>query len=175
MSEKKSLSTRRAPASTPAGTPSVDGPIGLRQKRAPRPPAAAGSNRHCPLILLAENRESVRVALKKVLAACGCDVVVVEQASEALSIAAAYGGRIDFFITQTALTGVNGGLLAHLFQRVHPETRTLFLSGSREEVLICEGTLDQKVAVLEQPVGVDIVACKVGEMIATRQAIQRKQ
>ena len=169
MSEKKSLSTRRAPASTPAGTLSVDGPIELRQKRAPGPPAAA--NRHCPLILLAENRESVRVALKKVLDACGCDVVVVEQASEALSIGAAYGGHIDFLITQTALTGMNGGLLAHLFQRMHPETHALFLSGSREEVVICEGTLDHKIAVLEQPVGMDIVAGKVGEMIAARQAI----
>ena len=169
MSEKKSLSTRRAPASTPAGTLSVDGLIGLRPKRAPRPPVAAGSNRQYPLILLAENRESVRVALKRVLDACGFDVVVVEQASEALSIAAAYGGHIDFFITQTALAGINGGLLAHLFQRVHPETRVLFLSGSREEVLICEGTLDDKVAVLEQPVGVDIVAGKVSEMIKQRE------
>ena len=173
MSDKKSLSTRRAPASGPAGALSVDGPIELRQKQARRPPAAAGSNH--PLILLAENRESVRVALKKVLDACACDVVVVEQASEALSIAAAYGGHIDFFITQTALAGMNGGLLAHLFQCVHPETTALFLSGSREEVLICEGTLDHRVAVLEQPVGMDFVARKVGEVIATRQAIQRKQ
>lgn len=168
MSEKKFQSTRRVPASTPAGTLSLDEPIGLRQKRAPRPPVAAGSNRHCPLILLAENRESVRVALKKVLDACGCDVVVVEQASEALSIAAAYDGNIDFFITQITLAGMNGGLLAHLFQRVHPETHALFLSGSREEVLICEGTLDHKVAVLEQPVGVDVVASRVSEMIARK-------
>ena len=175
MSEKKSLSTRRAPASTPAGTLSVDGPIALRKKQARRPPAAAGSNGQYPLILLAENRESVRVALKKVLAACGYDVIVVEQASEALSIAAAYGGHIDFFITQIAFGGMNGGLLAHLFQRVHPETRALFLSGSREEVLICEGTLDRKVAVLEQPVGVDVVAGKISEMIANGQAIQQKR
>lgn len=70
---------------------------------------------------------------------------------------------------------MNGGLLAHLFQRVHPETRVLFLSGSREEVLICEGTLNHKVAVLEQPVGVDVVAGKVSEMIANLQAIQAKQ
>lgn len=116
----------------------------------------------------------MRVALKKVVDAFGWDVVVVEKGSEALSIAAAYGGRIDFFITQTALTGMNGGLLAHLFQRVHPETHALFLAGSREEVLICEGTLDHEVAVLEQPVGVDIVAGKVGEMIASRQAPQWK-
>lgn len=169
MSEKKSLSTRRAPESTPAGTLSVDGPVELRQKQARRPPAL--SSRRCPLILLAENREPVRVALKEVLDSSGCDVILVEQASEALSIAAAYGGHIDFFITQPALAGMNGGLLAHLFQRLHPETRAVFLSGSREEVLICEGTLDRKIAVLEQPVRLDVVAGKVSEMIATRQAI----
>lgn len=168
MSEKKFLLTRRAPApaSTPAGTLGVDGQVELSEKRALRPPAAVGSTRHCPLIFLAENREPVRVALKNVLDACGYDVIVVEKASEALSIASAYGGHIDFFITQVAVRGMNGGLLAYLFQRVHPETRALFLSGSREEVLICEGTVDHKVAVLAQPVGVYVVAGKVGEMIA---------
>ena len=175
MSEKKPLSTRRDPANGPAGTLSVDGPIELRQKQARRPPAAVGSNHQYPLVLLAENRESVRVALKKALEACGYDVIVVEQASEALSIAATHDGHIDFFITRIVLTGINGGLLAHLFQCVHPETRALFLSGSREEVLICEGTLDHQVAVLEQPVEVDVVACKISEMIGTRQATQQKQ
>jgi len=98
----------------------------------------------------------------------GCDVIVVEQASEALSIAAAYGGHIDFFVTQTVLAGVNGGLLAHLFQRMRPETRILFISGSREEVLICDGTLDRKIAVLEQPVRLDVVASKVSEILEAR-------
>jgi CheY-like chemotaxis protein len=175
MSDKKFLSTRRAPASAPAGTLSVDEAVELSEKQARRPPAAVGPNRHCPLILLAENREPVRVALKKILDARGYDVIVVEQASAALSIAAAYGGHIDFFITQIEMGGMNGGLLAHLFQRRHPETCALILSGSREEVLICEGTLDHKVAVLAQPVGVDVVAGKLSEMIATRQAIQQKQ
>ena len=165
MSEKKPASTRRAPASTPAGIFSIDGPVGLKAKQAPRPPAAAESNWRHPVILLAESRESVRVAFKKALDVCGCDVIVVEQPSEALSIAAAYDGHIDFFVTQTLLAGVNGGLLAHLFQRVHAETRVLFLSGSREEVLICEETLNHKVAVLEQPVGVDVVADKIKQIL----------
>ena len=58
---------------------------------------------------------------------------------------------------------MNGGLLAHLFQRAHPETRALFLCSSLEEVLICEGTLDQKITVLEQPVRLDVIASKVRE------------
>ena len=167
MSEKRFLSTRRAPASAPVGTLRLDETVKLSEKQARRPPAAVGSNRHCPLILLAENRELVRVALKKILDARGYDVIVVEQASEVLSIAAAYGGHIDFFITPITLGGINGGLMAHLFQRLHPETRALFLSASREEVLICDGTLEHKVAVLEQPVGMDVVASKVSELIAT--------
>ena len=67
MSEKKFLLTSRAPANTPAGTLSVDKLVELSEKQARRSPAAVGSNRHCPLILLAENREPVRVALKKIL------------------------------------------------------------------------------------------------------------
>ena len=171
MSEKKFPVTRTTPASAPDGILSFDPTVELRQKQARRPPAVAGSNWRCPVILLAENRESVRVALKTVLEASGYDVIVVEHASEALSIAAGYDGRIDFLITEVTFPGINGGLLAHLFQCVHPETLALFLSGSREEVLICDGTLDQNIAVLEQPVRLDVVASKLSEMIATRQGI----
>jgi CheY-like chemotaxis protein len=179
MSEKKSLRTRRSPASAPAGKLSLDGTVALRHKQARRPPAVAGSKR--PVILLAENRESARVALKKVLEATGYDVIDVERASEALSIAAGYDGHIDFLITEVAFPGINGGLLAHLFQCVHPETRALFLSGSPEEVLIwaerdqkLDQRLDQKIAVLEQPARLDVFASKVSEMIAIRQGIQQK-
>jgi len=182
MSEKKSLGTRKTPASAPAGILSLDGTVALRQKQARRPPAVAGSN-YRPVILLAENRESTRVALKKVLEATGYDVIDVERASEVLSIGVTYDGHIDFLITDVALPGINGGLLAHLFQCMHPETRALFLSGSPEEVLICHGArdqkmdqkMDQKIAVLEQPVRLDVFASKVSEMIETRQGIQQKR
>jgi DNA-binding NtrC family response regulator len=175
MSEKNSLGTRRTPASAPAGILSRDGTVTLRQKQARRPPAVAGSNWRRPVILLGENREPVRVALKKVLETCGYDVIVVERASEALSIPTGYDGHIHFLITNVAFQGMNGGLLAHLFQGVHPETRALFLSGSREEVLICDGTLHQQIAVLEQPVRLDVFASKVSEMIGIREGIQQKR
>ncbi len=175
MSEKKVLGTRRTPASAPAGILSLDPTVALRQKQARRPPAMAGSNQRRPVTLLAENRESTRVALKRVLEAAGYDVIVVERASEALSIGTGYDGHIDFLITEVAFPGINGGLLAHLFQRAHPETRALFLSSSPEEVLICHGALDQKIAVLEQPVRLDVFASKVSEMIETRQGMQQKR
>ena len=161
---------RRALKSASAGTFSLDGTVALSRQQARRPLAPAGSNR--PVILLAENRESTRVALKKVLEANGFDVIVVEHASEALSVGVGYDGHIDYLITEVTFPGINGGLLAHLFQRVHPETQSLFLSGSPEEVLICQGALDQKIAVLEQPVRLDVFANKVSEMVATLQDIQ---
>ena len=173
MSEKKVLGMRRTLASAPVGKLSSDGTVALRHKQARRPPAIVGSNR--PVILLAENRESTRVALKKVFEATGYDVIDVERASEALSISVTYDRHIDFLITDVAFPGINGGLLAHLFQCVHPETRALFLSGSPEEVLICHGALDQKIAVLEQPVRLDVFASKVSEMIETRQGVQQKR
>ena len=71
LSEKKFLGTRRTPASAPAGILSLDGTVARRHKQARRPPAVAGSNWRRPVILLAENRESVRLALKKVLEAAG--------------------------------------------------------------------------------------------------------
>jgi hypothetical protein len=97
-------------------------------------------------------------------------VIVVERASEALSIATGYDGHIHFLITNVVFSGMNGGLLAHLFQCAHPETRALFLSDSPEEVLICDGALDPKIAVLEQPVHLDVFASKVSEILETRRS-----
>jgi DNA-binding NtrC family response regulator len=163
MSEKKFIGTRTTLASAPAGILRLDGTVALRQKQARRPPAVAGSNR--PVILLAESRESARVALKNLLEATGYEVIVVEHASEALSIGVGYDGHLAFLITELAFPGINGGLLAPLFQCLHPETRALFLSGSPEEVLICHGTRDQKIAVLEQPVPLEVFASKVRELL----------
>ena len=187
MSEKKFLRTRRKPASAPAaalsleGTVarkeesrslckqyaaaalSLEGTVALSHKQARRPLALVGSN--LPVILLAENRAPVRVAVKNALEATGYDVIVVERASEALSIGAGYDGHIDFLITNVRFSGMNVGLLAELFQCTHPETRVFFISGSREEVLICSGAPDQKITVLEQPVRLDAFASKVSEMI----------
>ncbi len=73
MSEMKLLGTRTAPASAPVGKLSIDGTVALRHMQARRPPVMTGSNR--PMILLAEKRESTRVALKKVLEATGYDVL----------------------------------------------------------------------------------------------------
>src|SRR5260370_20746337 len=154
------LGMRRALESASAATFSLDGTVALSHQQARRPLAPAGNR---PMILLAENRESTRVALKKVLEATGYDVIVVEHASEALSVGVGYDGHIDFLITEVTFPGINGGLLAHVFQRGHPETRPLFLSGSPEEVLICHGALDQKIAVLEQPVRFDVLAKKLSE------------
>jgi len=167
MSEKKFLRTRRTPASAPVGKLSLDGTVALRHKQARRPPAVTGSDR--PMILLAEKRESTRVALKNVLEATGYDVIDVGRASEALSIGAGYDRHIDFLITEVTFPGINGGLLANLFPYVHPETRALFLSGSPEEVLFCQGALDQKIGVLEQPVRLDVVAMNLKEMLQGRQ------
>ena len=120
----------------------------------------------CPLILLVENREAVRVALKNVLDTFSYDVVIVEHALDALAIAATYDGQINFLI---ASSGINGGLLSHLFRRTHPETRVLFVSGSPEEVLIFD-TSNLDISVLQQPVPVEAVAGAISEMIAKEKA-----
>src|SRR6266851_8481244 len=71
----KLLGTRTAPASATVGKLSIDGTVALRHMQARRPPVMTGSNR--PMILLAEKRESTRVALKKMLEATGYAVIVV--------------------------------------------------------------------------------------------------
>ncbi|MGH9968718.1 MAG: hypothetical protein ACREBG_12935 [Pyrinomonadaceae bacterium] len=62
MSYKNLSGTRKMFVRAPAGTLSLDRTGALSNMQAQRPPARDGSNRGCPVILLAENREPLRVA-----------------------------------------------------------------------------------------------------------------
>ena len=168
MSKEKLARTKKALMSAPAGILGHDPLVASRQKQARRPPAMA-KTRQCPLVLLLESREPVRVALKILLERSGCDVIAAAKASDALSIAAANEDRIDFLITHIVSSGINSGLLSYLFQCRHPETRVLFVSGSREEVLICDELPQSNINVLEQPVPIEIVAETVSRMIRNLQ------
>lgn len=169
MSKKQSSDPSKALLRAPAEILAHDRLVALRRKRVPGPPAVAKSAQY-PLILVVENRDPLRVVLTNVLETLGCDVIVALRLFDALSIAAAYNGTIDFVVIQAILPGLNIGLFAHLFRRKHPETRTLFVAGSSEEVLICDDTIDRQVTVLEQPVRIEVVANTVGEMIANRKS-----
>lgn len=84
-----------------------------------------------PVILLAEDEDTVMSFMRRLLEADGYAVMCARSAREAIVIASAYRGIIDVLLTDVWMGGADEGIaLADTFARVRPESEILFTSGS---------------------------------------------
>ncbi|HEX6058563.1 MAG TPA: ATP-binding protein, partial [Gemmatimonadaceae bacterium] len=86
-------------------------------------PAALGT------VLLADDEESVRIAVARILRKAGYRVLVAASGSEALGAAEGYGAPIEILLTDLSMPGMNGQELAARIREMRPETRVVLMSG----------------------------------------------
>jgi len=84
-----------------------------------------------PVILVAEDEETVLSFLCRVLEADGYYVLTARNSVEALQIGAAFKGAIDVLLSDVCMRVFQNGLeLARCFNLLRPETAVLLTSGS---------------------------------------------
>ena len=96
--------------------------------RSPALPDPAGGGRR-PTILLVEDNEDIRDLLEQVLSGEGYQVLVAQDAHEALQISRAYPSAIDLLIADIILPGMDGYTIAESITFGRPDTQVLFLTG----------------------------------------------
>jgi CheY-like chemotaxis protein len=79
-------------------------------------------------VLLVEDREEVRRALREYLRHLGYDVLDATKAEEALALASR-GAQIDVLLTDVNMPGGSGTDLADAIRAVLPGIRVVFMSG----------------------------------------------
>ncbi len=99
----------------------------------PPPPTASTTSGGAETVLVCEDEDAVRVLLERILTSAGYRVLLAPNAEEALSQAKAHPGRIDLLVTDVILPGLHGRELAASIVQMHPEARTLFVSGYAAE------------------------------------------
>jgi DNA-binding NtrC family response regulator len=90
-------------------------------------------------ILIAEDEEYLRNLLRTILERGGFDVLVAEDAQEALHIAREHDNRIDMLVSDIQMPGMTGLDLAKELKRFVPNLPVLLVSGYSQGVLLDSG------------------------------------
>jgi CheY-like chemotaxis protein len=103
-----------------------------------------------PVVLLAEDNALVREAIRMLIEMQGCTVIEANDGSQALAFGSAFAGRIDLFVSDAMMPGLNGPEVFKMLRRQRPELPALFVSGYTQERVFPNG-LPSGAAYLHKP------------------------
>jgi PAS domain S-box-containing protein len=94
------------------------------------------------LILLVEDEDAVRHAVRRILAGVGYEVLEAANGQAAVSVSAACGRRIDLLLTDMVMPGMSGRELSTRLRASRPELRVMYMSGYAENITPRDEDLD---------------------------------
>jgi len=145
-------------------------PATEQEAAAPEPEAAGiDSNGEGQCVLLVEDDEAVRTLVRVVLEQLGYVALEAPEALVAIPILAS-ARRIDLMISDVGLPGMDGRELAEVARKHRPELPILFATGYAENAAIRASFLGSNMAMITKPFTVELLANKVGEMLAANRA-----
>jgi two-component system cell cycle sensor histidine kinase/response regulator CckA len=116
-------------------------------------------------VLLAEDEDSVRRLVSRVLGGAGYRVLEAGDGESALRLAASYQGTIQLLVTDVVMRGGGGLELATRLLESRPEVAVLYLSGHTDDAVICHGILHKDVSFLQKPFTAHALCLKVREVL----------
>ena len=132
---------------------------------APTPSARAD------IVLLAEDEDSVRSIIRRVLKENGYTVLDASGGPEALALAQQCTDPILLLITDLSMPRMSGRELAAHVAAIHPEAKILFLSGYPEGVVPGENAPDKPEPFLQKPFNGEALMRKLGEVLGLEEQI----
>ena len=119
-------------------------------------------------ILLVEDEEAVRELAKRILLNQGYHVLEARHGREALSLCRKYKGTIHLLLTDVIMpSGMSGRELAEALQPLLPHTKTIYMSGYTNDIIVHHGVLDASLAFLQKPFTPTTLLQKVREILDT--------
>jgi CheY-like chemotaxis protein len=117
-------------------------------------------------ILLVEDEASIREPAREYLAGLGYKVLLAGNGQEALRVAQRYKRGIDLMLTDVVMPRMGGAELAIQMKEIHPETRSLYMSGYSREILAehLQPTVGE--ALLRKPFSLEALAQQVRQAIS---------
>jgi CheY-like chemotaxis protein len=117
------------------------------------------------MVIIVEDEPATLRLIKRMLTDLGYKVLVAENPSEVIQLAAAHAGAIALLITDVVMPGMNGRELAERLQTLYPDIKTLFMSGYTANVIAHHGVLDAGVQFIQKPFSKRDLATKVRQAL----------
>jgi len=118
-------------------------------------------------VLVVDDDEHVREAVRTILTAAGHDVRVAATVSSAIEALEGPGGAADLLLTDVVMPDMPGPELAALLREHQPALRVLFMSGYLEDRLSVQGVLAPGVHLIHKPFDGPTLLEKVRTVLAS--------
>lgn len=102
-------------------------------------------------ILLVEDEPMLLELGRKIIESLGYRVLPANSPNEAIQLAEKNKDKIHLLITDVIMPEMNGRELADRVLKLHPESKTLFMSGYTANVIAHHGVLDEGVNFIQKP------------------------
>jgi PAS domain S-box-containing protein len=116
-------------------------------------------------ILVAEDDERLRNLVREVLEGYSYKVLLAANGSVALSIFERQEEPVHLLLTDVIMPGMSGRELADRLTRLHPEIKTLYMSGYTDDAIVHHGVLDADTSFIQKPFDSAALARKVREVL----------
>ncbi|NOX90245.1 MAG: PAS domain S-box protein [Calditrichaeota bacterium] len=102
-------------------------------------------------ILVIEDEDGVRELVKNALTGNGYNILEACDADEALNLIRKHKPELHLILTDVVMPGMNGVELAKRVKEIHPDIKTLYMSGYTDSTNVNLKTLDDGVYFIQKP------------------------
>ena len=119
-------------------------------------------------ILIVEDNDMVRHLTDEILRPLGYSILMAQNATEALAVAASHPHPIDLVLTDVIMPDMDGKTMFTKLSELFPKAEVLYMSGYTNEIIAHLGVLNKGVRFIQKPFTVQGLAKKVREALASR-------
>lgn len=141
--------------------PKHTAPVARAPKKSAEAPAAKGHE----MILVVEDEPAILNMARLMLEQLGYKILAANSPSQAIQLAKDPPGEIRLVITDVIMPNMNGRELEERLRMMHPNIKTLFMSGYTANVIAQHGVLDKEIRFLKKPFTKKILAARVREAL----------